>query len=43
MDVIDMRTRPDANDNGKTYGWILQLKDHFSKFCWAKQLEHYLS
>jgi hypothetical protein len=40
MDLIDMRTRPDANDNGKTYRWILQLKDHFSKFCWAKPLEH---
>ena len=40
MDLIDMRTRPDANCNGKTYRWILQLKDHFSKFCWARPLEH---
>jgi hypothetical protein len=27
-----MRTRPDANANGKTYRWILQLKDIFFMF-----------
>jgi transposase InsO family protein len=40
MDLIDMRTRPDASTNGKTYRWILQLKDHFTKYCWGKALEH---
>jgi integrase-like protein len=40
MDLIDMRTRPDASANGKIYRWILQLKDHFTKYCWAKPLEH---
>ncbi len=35
-----MRTRPDANPNGKTYRWILQIKDHFTKFCWARPLEY---
>lgn len=40
MDLIDMRTRPDISPNGKIYRWILQLKDHFTKFCWAKALEH---
>ena len=39
MDLIDMRTRPDISSDGKTYKWILQLKDHFSKFCWARALE----
>lgn len=39
MDLIDMRTRPDAIQ-GKTYKWILQLKDHFTKYCWAKALEN---
>lgn len=39
MDLIDMRTRPDVNSNGKIYKWILQLKDHFSKFCWARPLQ----
>ena len=23
----------------KRINWILQVKDHFSKFCWAKPLE----
>lgn len=40
MDLIDMRSRPDRLPCGKTYRWILQLKDHFSKFCWAKALEN---
>ena len=40
MDLIDMRTRPDVISDGKVYCWILQLKDHFTKFCWAKALEH---
>ncbi len=40
MDLIGMRTRPDASSNGKIYRWILQLKDHFTKYCWAKPLEH---
>ncbi|CAF3853491.1 unnamed protein product [Rotaria magnacalcarata] len=40
MDLIDMRTRPDAMSDRKVYRWILQLKDHFTKFCWAKPLEH---
>ncbi|CAF0929775.1 unnamed protein product [Adineta ricciae] len=39
MDLIDMRTRPDMNPNGKTYKWILQLKDHFSKYCWGRALQ----
>ncbi|CAF1066503.1 unnamed protein product [Adineta ricciae] len=39
MDLIDMRTRPDMNSNGKTYNWILQLKDHFSKYCWGRALQ----
>ena len=40
MDLIDMRTRPDVISYGKIYSWILQLKDHFTKFCWARALEH---
>ena len=38
MDLIDMRSRPD-HSSGKIFRWILQLKDHFSKFCWAQPLE----
>jgi len=39
MGLIDMRTRPDAI-NDKTYRWILQLKDDFTKFYWAKPDDH---
>jgi hypothetical protein len=39
IDSIDMRTRLDVNSDGKTYKWILQLKDHFSIFCWARPLQ----
>ena len=39
MDLIDMRTRSDAHSSGKVYNWIIQLKDHFSKFCWARPLQ----
>ena len=39
MDLIDMRTRPDYSSSGKIYKWIIQLKDHFTKFCWAQPLE----
>lgn len=39
MGLIDMRTRSDAI-NDKTYRWILQLKDNFTKFSWATPLEH---
>ena len=38
MDLIDMRTRPD-HSSGNVFKWILQLKDHFTKFCWAQPLE----
>ena len=34
-----MRTRPDSISS-KDYKWILQLKDHFTKYCWTKPLEH---
>ncbi|CAF0991427.1 unnamed protein product [Adineta steineri] len=40
MDFTDLRTRPDASSNGKIHKWILQLKDHFTKFCWARALQH---
>lgn len=39
MDLIDMRTRPDSISS-KNYKWILQVKDHFSKYCWVKPLEN---
>ena len=39
MDLIDMRSRPDHVDSGKIFKWIIQLKDHFTKFCWAQPLE----
>ena len=38
MDLIDMRSRPDQIE-GKIFKWILQLKDHFTKFCWAQPLQ----
>lgn len=38
MDLIDMRSRPD-HFSRKIFKWILQLKDHFTKFCWAHPLE----
>ena len=40
MDLIDMRTRPDGISDTKVYRWILQLKNHFTKYCWAKPLVH---
>ncbi|CAF3763851.1 unnamed protein product [Rotaria sp. Silwood1] len=39
MDLIDMRNRPDHGDSGKIFKWIIQLKDHFTKSCWAQPLE----
>ncbi|CAF3108300.1 unnamed protein product [Rotaria sp. Silwood2] len=39
MDLIDMRSRPDHVDSGKIFKWIIQLKDHFTKCCWAQPLE----
>ncbi|CAF5045192.1 unnamed protein product [Rotaria sp. Silwood1] len=39
MDLIDMRNRPDHVDSGKIFKWIIQLKDHFTKYCWAQPLE----
>lgn len=39
MDLIDMRSRPDHVSSGRIFRWILHLKDHFTKFCWAQPLE----
>jgi hypothetical protein len=39
MDLIDMRSRPDHIEGGKIYRCIIQLKDHFTNFCWAQPLE----
>ena len=39
MDFIDMRSRPDHVDSSKIFKWVIQLKDHFTKFCLAQPLE----
>ncbi|CAF1583895.1 unnamed protein product, partial [Didymodactylos carnosus] len=39
IDLVDMRSRPDAVSNDVIYSWILHCKDHFSKYTWAVALK----
>ena len=36
IDLIDLRSHPDPDRDQK---WIVQAKNHFSQFTWAKSLD----
>ncbi|CAF1534512.1 unnamed protein product, partial [Didymodactylos carnosus] len=40
IDLIDMRTRPDAISSDAAFQWILNCIDHFPKFSWAFALKN---